>query len=89
MNFRSILSHVIGTFFPPFFCNQGKPYHMIRNYMKNSIEEIFYKLKAWLGPRFATYGNRANTFSYMFDPIIYDYIFHRSNRDGVVVWTNW
>ncbi len=62
---------------------------MIRSYMKNSIEEIFYKLKAWLGPRFATYGNKANTFSYMFDSIIYDYIFHRSNREDVHVWTNW
>ncbi len=67
----------------------GEPYHMIRSYMKNSVEEIYYKLKAWLGERFSTYGNRGNTFSYMFDPIIYDYIFHRSNRDDVRVWTNW
>ena len=58
--------------------------------MKNCVEEMFYKLERWLkDPTFATYGNKRNTFSSWFDPVIYDYIFHRSNADDVEVWTNW
>ena len=36
-------------------------YQLVRNWMKNSIEEIFYKLNKWLNPHYATYGNVLNT----------------------------
>ncbi len=45
--------------------------------MRNSAEEMFHKLREWLTPKFATYGNQRNSFSYMYDPITYDYIFHK------------
>jgi len=69
----------------------GTPYQIIQEYMENCIEDIYYKLRAWLDPKFATYANARNTFSAgIGDPIIYDYIFHRNqNRSVVHVWTNW
>lgn len=73
---------------PPVF-KEGEPYQMIRDYMTNCVEELYYKLKQWLQPKFATYGNQANTFSRQFGPIIYDYIFHKSNTDDISVYTNW
>ena len=59
--------------------------------MQNCIEDIYYKLRAWLNPKYASYANARNTFSYgIGDPIIYDYIFHRSqNKSKVSVRTNW
>ena len=62
---------------------------MIREHMKNCIEEIFYKLQAWLDPRYATYGNQLNTFSNNYKPIIYDYVFHKENNNATRVWTSW
>lgn len=68
---------------------EGEPYNIIRGYMKNSIEEFFYKLLTWLNPQYATYGNKKNTFSNTFLPIIYDYIFyHARDESAVNVWTN-
>ena len=61
---------------------------MIREHMTNCIEEIFYKLLAWLNPQYATYGNQKNTFSNNYSPVIYDYIFYHNNRDDFRVWTN-
>jgi len=70
--------------------DKGLPYKEITDYMKNCVEEIFYKLKQWLAPRYSTYANPANTFSFgITPPVIYDYIFYRSNRNDVQVWTNW
>lgn len=57
--------------------------------MKNCIEEIFYKLQAWLNPQYATYGNQVNTFSNNYAPIIYDYVFHKENDNSTRVWTSW
>ena len=61
---------------------------MIRKHMKNCIEEMFYKLLAWLNPQYATYGNKKNSFSNNYSPVIYDYIFYQNNRDDFRVWTN-
>lgn len=67
----------------------GITYKTIADVMTNCVEEIFYKLKQWLEPNFATYGNEKNTFSSMYKPVIYDYIFHKARRSDVMVWTNW
>ena len=70
--------------------NPGEPFQIIKSKgMVNSVQEIFYKLDEWLHPRFATYANERNTFSYMYPPIIYDFIFHRSNSRLTTSWTNW
>ena len=37
---------------------EGTCYQMIKKYMTNSIQEIFYKLNEWLDIKFATYGNQ-------------------------------
>ena len=53
--------------------------------MRNSIEEFFYKLSEWLNTKYATYGNVENTFSgNLYAPIIYDYIFYRTNTNKVL-----
>ena len=64
---------------------------MIHHFMDNCIEDIYYRLRAWLDPKFATYANAKNTFSYNIQaPVIYDYIFHRTqNKEKVHMWTNW
>ena len=50
------------------------PYEIIQRTMKNSAAEVW---QEWLTPKFATYGNKKNSFSYADDPITYDYIFHK------------
>ena len=63
---------------------------MLRQHMTNCIEEIFYKLNEWMDAKFATYGNIDNTFSgHKYDPIIYDYIFYKTNSDKARAYTNW
>ena len=48
----------------------GSPYQMIHHFMDNCIEDIYYRLRAWLDPKFATYANA--TFSYNIQaPVIY------------------
>lgn len=66
-----------GDFNTPPINQPGEPYFIIQKFMQNSAEEIFAKLKEWLLPKFATYGNQRNSFSYMYEPITYDYIFHK------------
>ena len=62
----------------------GAPYATVRQHMINSIEDFFYKLNDWLDAKYATYGNTQNTFSgFVFDPIIYDYIFYKTNTNKV------
>ena len=79
-----------GDFNSPPKMEPGEPYEIVQRFMKNSAEEIFSKLKEWLMPKFATYGNQRNSFSYMYDPTTYDYIFHKrydttvcSNKFGI------
>ena len=63
---------------------------MLRRHMTNCIEEIFYKVNEWMDAKFATYGNLQNTFSgNVYEPIIYDYIFYRTNNDKARAYTNW
>ena len=63
---------------------------MLRRFMTNCIEEIFYKVNEWMDAKFATYGNTENTFSgKVYDPIIYDYIFYKTNYKNVTAYTNW
>ena len=35
----------------------SKPYQIVQAYMKNSIEDVYWKLRAWLQPKWATYAN--------------------------------
>ena len=53
------------------------PYEIIQRTMKNSAAEVWHKSEEWLTPKFATYGNEKNSFSYAYNPITYDYIFHK------------
>jgi len=62
-------------------------YHSLKEAMISSMEEFFLDIKEWLCPRRATYGNPKNTYSYMYAPVLYDYIWHRSNRWNMI-WTN-
>ena len=56
-------------------------YQIVREKMKNSAEEIYYKKNRWLDAEFSTYGNQANTFTGgKYPPTTYDYIFWRSNN---------
>ena len=66
-----------GDFNSPPIMEPEQPYQIIQKYMKNSAAEFWQKLEEWLLPKFATYGNQRNSFSYMYDPITYDYIFHK------------
>ena len=36
----------------------SKPYQIVQAYMKNSIEDVYWKLRAWLQPKWATYANK-------------------------------
>ena len=60
---------------------KGEIYEMIRSEMKNCIEELFYTFDRWLNPNYATYGNSRNTFSNQYDPVIYDYVFHKTKEE--------
>ena len=59
--------------------------------MENCIEDIYYKFRAWLNPKWATYANAHNTWSFgLQPPETMDYIFHRSqNPLRVIAWTDW
>jgi len=78
-----------GDFNAPPILKAGEPYFIIQQFMHNACEELFRRLKEWLLPKFATYGNQRNTFSYMYDPVTYDYIFHRSMNPQTLTWANW
>jgi len=62
-------------------------YHNLKTAMISSMEEFFLDIKEWLCPKRATYGNPKNTYSYMYDPVLYDYIWHKSKRSNMI-WTN-
>ncbi len=73
--------------FDEIYVFSGAPYATVRQHMINSIEDFFYKLNDWLDAKYATYGNTQNTFSgFVFDPIIYDYIFYKTNTNKVKGW---
>ena len=78
-----------GDFNAPPILEPGTPYYIIQHFMQNACEELFRQLKEWLLPKFATYGNQRNSFSYMYDPVTYDYIFHKSMSPGTITWANW
>lgn len=70
----------------------GSPYQLIQQSMTNCVQEIYYKFDEWLSSNFATYGNAKNTFTggKEHHPVIYDYIFHRSNKkQKTESWTSW
>merc|ERR1712179_46806 len=62
-------------------------YHALKAAMVSSMEEFFQKISEWLCPKRATYGNPANTYSYTYDPVLYDYIWHRAKARNMI-WTN-
>jgi len=77
-----------GDFNAPPSMAPGEPYRIIQDFMHNSAEQFFNQLKEWLLPKFATYGNARNSFSYTYDPITYDYVFHRGMNNRTITWTN-
>ena len=48
----------------------------------------FHPFKECISTKFATYGNQRNSFSYMHDPIIQDYIFYKSIQFGIYTVAN-
>jgi len=62
-------------------------YHNLKRAMTSSMEEFFLDIKEWLVPSKATYGNPRNTYSYMYSPVLYDYIWHKANEHHLV-WTS-
>jgi len=79
-----------GDFNAPPILKEGEPYFIIQKFMQNACEELFRQLKEWLAPKFATYANQRNSFSGgQYDPVTYDYIFHRSMNPWTQVWANW
>ena len=69
----------MAVFNTPPILKPGEPYDVIQQFMNNACQEFtwikFHVFKECLGPKFAMYGNLRNLFSYMYDPIIQDYIF--------------
>jgi len=57
----------------------------IQEVMVSAVEEFFKKLKSWIVPREATYGNPKNSYSYTYQPVHYDYIFHKANGDNRIM----
>ena len=76
-----------GNFNTPPILKPGVPYKIIRQFMNNACEEFrwikFHPFKECIGPKFATYGNQRNSFSYMHDPLIQDYIFYKRIHSGI------
>lgn len=60
-------------------------YEDIKKIMTNSIEDFFKKIEDWLTAKRASYANPQNTYSHMFKPVLYDYIFHRAKGSNVIV----
>ena len=44
----------------------------------SSIEEFFLDIESWLAPDRATYGNPRNSYSNMYSPVLYDYVWHKA-----------
>ena len=59
----------------------------IQEVMVSAIEEFFKKVTSWLVKDKATYGNPLNSYSSIYNPVHYDYIFHKANHDHKM-WTN-
>ena len=82
-----------GNFNTPPILKPGEPYKVIRQFMNNACKEFtwikFHLFKECLGPKFTIYGNLRNSFSYMYDPIIQDYIFYKSIHSGSITFANW
>lgn len=62
-------------------------YHNLKTAMVSSMEEFFIYVSKWLVPEKATYGNPVNTYSSMYEPVLYDYIWHKALGHNMV-WTN-
>jgi len=62
-------------------------YHNLKTAMVSSMEEFFIYVSKWLVPEKATYGNPVNTYSNMYEPVLYDYIWHKALGRNMV-WTN-
>jgi len=60
-------------------------YHDIKSIMVNSIEEFFKRIEDWLVPKKATYANPQNTYSKIYKPRLYDYIFHKAKGRNIIV----
>ena len=76
-----------GDFNTPPILKPGEPYNMIHQFMNNACEAFtwsrFHPFRECLAPKFATYGNQRNSFSYMYDPLIQDYIFYKRIHSGI------
>jgi len=60
-------------------------YQDVKDIMTNSIEEFFHKIEDWLTPKKASYANPLNTYSHIYKPVLYDYIFHRAKGKNIII----
>merc|ERR1719148_579283 len=74
-------------------CIRGSMPNLIKKSWTVSSKEFtwskFHPFKECLGPKFTTYGNQRNSFSYMYKAIIQDYIFYKSIHSGTITFANW
>eukprot|EP00092_Neocalanus_flemingeri_P008768 GFUD01009441.1.p1 GENE.GFUD01009441.1~~GFUD01009441.1.p1 ORF type:complete len:364 (+),score=71.49 GFUD01009441.1:178-1269(+) len=63
-------------------------YHTLQSILVNSIAEFFVKISEWLCPKRATYGNPQNAYSNMYEPVLYDYLWHKATGKNMI-WTNY
>ena len=62
-------------------------YHDLKRSLVSSMEEFWRDIREWLVPSKATYGNPGNTYSSQYQPVSYDYIWHRASGRNMI-WTN-
>lgn len=60
-------------------------YHLLKSEMASSMEDFFHDITRWLIPDKATYGNKRNKYSNTYDPVLYDYIWHRTHPQNLVL----
>jgi len=60
-------------------------YHILKQDLASSMEDFFQRITAWLIPDRATYANPRNKYSNQYDPVLYDYIWHRSKKGNLVL----
>jgi len=60
-------------------------YAHLKKTMASSMEDFFKHITDWLVPKKASYGNPRNSYSNMYAPVLYDYIWHRTKPGNLIV----
>lgn len=60
-------------------------YTSLKKSLSSSMEDFFKHIRDWLVPKKASYGNPRNSYSNMYAPVLYDYIWHRAQPGNLIV----